>query len=157
MFTQVNVFQTSNKNKENIMSLEQNLEHNKEVLRSVIEEGFNSGNYAALDALFVPNYKEHQFGLKTTLQGFKEDIRSLRTGFPDFHLTIEDITADADTVWILMTARGTNLGPFMGPPTGKPMIITVMDVCRFENGKIAEHWGVPDRFALMAQLGLLPR
>jgi predicted ester cyclase len=32
-----------------------------------------------------------------------------------------------------------------------------MDVCRFENGKIVEHWGVPDRFAVMAQLGLLPQ
>ncbi len=131
-------------------------EQNKAVLRRVIEEGFNKGNYAALDALFTPDYKEHQFSLKTTLEGFKEDIRYLRTGFPDFHLTIEDITANADTVWIRMTARGTNLGPFMGPPTGKPITITVMDVCRFENGKIVEHWGVPDRFAVMAQLGLLP-
>lgn len=41
--------------------------------------------------------------------------------------------------------------------TGKPIVITVMDVCRFERGKIVEHWGVPDRFALLAQLGLLPQ
>ncbi len=94
--------------------------------------------------------------MKTTLEGLKEDIRYLRTGFPDFHLTIENSIADADTVWILMTARGTNHGHFMGPPTGKPITITVMDVCRFENGKIVEHWGVPDRFAVLAQLGLLP-
>ena len=132
-------------------------EQNKAVLRRVIEEGFNKGNYAALDALFAPDYKEHQFSLKTTLVGFKEDIRYLRTGFPDFHLTIEQITADEDKVWLLMTARGTNLGPFMGPPTGKPIAITVMDVCRFENGKIVEHWGSPDRFAVMVQLGLLPQ
>ncbi len=132
-------------------------EHNQEVLRLVIEEGFNKGNYAALDALFAPSYQEHQFGMKTTLAGFKEDIAYLRAGFPDLHLTIEDSIADADKVWIRMTARGTNLGPFIGPPTGKPMTITVMDVCRFENGKIAEHWGVPDRFAVMAQLGLLPQ
>lgn len=132
-------------------------ERNLAVLRLVIEEGFNRGNYAALDALFAPDYREHQFGLKTTLEGFKEDIQYLRTGFPDLHLTIEQSIADADRVWILMTARGTNLGPFIGPPTGKPMSITVMDVCRFENGKIVEHWGVPDRFAVMAQLGLLPQ
>jgi predicted ester cyclase len=35
------------------------------------------------------------------------------------------------------------------------MEITVMDVCRFENGQIVEHWGVPDRFAVLMQLGLL--
>jgi predicted ester cyclase len=98
-----------------------------------------------------------RFSLKTTLEGFKEDIHSLRTGFPDFHLTVEDIIADRDKVWIRMRARGTNLGSFTGSPTGKSITITVMDVCRFENGKIVEHWGVPDRFALLVQLGLLPR
>lgn len=45
----------------------------------------------------------------------------------------------------------------MGPPNGKPFQITVYDTCRFENGRIVEHWGVPDRFALLAQLGMLPR
>ena len=130
---------------------------NQEVLRSVIEEGFNKGNYDALDALFAPSYHEHQFGLKTTLEGFKEDIQYLRGGFPDLHLTIEDMISNADRVWIRMTAQGTNHGPFMGPPTGKPIQITVMDVCRFENGRIVEHWGVPDRFAVLAQLGLLPQ
>jgi predicted ester cyclase len=73
------------------------------------------------------------------------------------HLTIEDMAAVGDRVWIRMTARGTNLGPMFGPPTANEMTITVFDVCRFENGKIVEHWGVPDRFALMAQLGLLPQ
>ncbi len=130
-------------------------EQNQEVLRRVIEEGFNKGNYAALDSLFAPGYREHQFSLKPTLDGFKEDIQYLRTAFPDLHLAIEQSCAVADTVWIRITARGTNLGPFIGPPTGKSITITVMDVCRFENGKIVEHWGVPDRFALMAQLGLL--
>ena len=130
---------------------------NQEVLRLVIEEGFNKGNYAALDELFTADYQENQFALHTTLEGFKNDIRALRAGFPDFRLTVEDIIANTDTVWIRMTARGTNLGPFMGPPTGKSIAITVMDVCRFENGKIAEHWGVPDRFAVLAQLGLLAK
>jgi steroid delta-isomerase-like uncharacterized protein len=132
-------------------------DRNQEVLRQVIEEGFNKGNYDALDALFAPGYQEHQFGMKRTLEGFKEDIQFIRTAFPDLHLTIDDMTADGDKVWIRMTARGTNLGPLAGPPTGKPMTITVMDVCRFENGRIVEHWGVPDRFAQMAQLGLLPK
>ncbi len=133
------------------------VEQNQDVMRRVIEEGFNKGNYDALDALYAPGLQEHQFGMKPTLAGFKEDIAYLRGGFPDFHLTIDDMIAADDMVWIRMTARGTNNGPFMGPPTGKPMTVTVFDVCRFEDGRITEHWGVPDRFALMAQLGLLPR
>jgi predicted ester cyclase len=132
-------------------------EQHLEVLRRVIEEGFNQGNYAALDALFAPDYREHQFGLKPTLEGLKQDIQYLRAAFPDLHLTIEDSIACGNKAWIRMTARGTNLGPFIGPPTGKSIAITVMDVCQFANGKIVEHWGVPDRFAVMAQLGLLPK
>jgi predicted ester cyclase len=132
-------------------------ESSLEVFRMVIEEGFNKGNYGALDALFAPNYQEHQFGLKATLEGFKKDIQSLRAGFPDFRLTIEETVADGDKLWVRMTARGTNQGPFFGPPTGKSVTVTVFDVCRFEDGRIVEHWGVPDRFALMAQLGSLPQ
>ena len=132
-------------------------EQNQGVLQSVIEEGFNKGNYEALDSLFAADYREHQFGLQQTLAGFKQDIQWLRTAFPDLHLTIEDMVADGDKVWVRMTARGTNLGPLVGPATGKLMTIAVMDVCRFENGKIVEHWGIPDRFAQMAQLGLLPQ
>jgi predicted ester cyclase len=32
----------------------------------------------------------------------------------------------------------------------------VFDVCRFEDGKIVEHWGVPDQLGMMMQLGLIP-
>jgi predicted ester cyclase len=35
--------------------------------------------------------------------------------------------------------------------------LTVIDVCRIVNGRIVEHWGVPDRFALLAQTGVLDR
>jgi predicted ester cyclase len=132
-------------------------EINKTALRQVIEEAFNKGNYAVLRDIFNPNYVEHQFGLKPTIEGMQADIQFLRTAFPDFTLTIEEMIADGDRVWVRMTARGTNLGGFMGPPNGKSFRITVVDICRFEDGKIVEHWGVPDRFALLAQLGLLPQ
>jgi predicted ester cyclase len=58
---------------------------------------------------------------------------------------------------LTLTCRGTNRGGFMGPPNGKSFEITVIDIARYEDGKIVEHWGVPDRFAVMAQLGLLPK
>ena len=87
----------------------------------------------------------------------QSDIQFLRTAFPDFKLIIEDMLAQGDKVWVRMTARGTNLGGFMGPPNGKSFEVTVFDQCRFNDGKIVEHWGSPDRFALLAQLGLLPQ
>ena len=132
-------------------------EQNKSVFRTIIEEAINNGHYDVIDGLFAQDYAEHQFGLKPTLAGMKEDFAFLRRAFPDLHLTIEDMIADDDTVWGRMTARGTNHGPFMGPPTGKRMEITVIDILRFRDGLIVAHWGTPDRFAAMAQLGLLPQ
>lgn len=132
-------------------------EQHQRMFRLVIEEALNKGNFDVLDGLFAPDYVEHQFGLKTTVEGMKEDFTFLRCAFPDLHMTIEDMIANNDTVWGRMTARGTNLGPFMGPPTGKYMEITVIDILRFADGLIVDHWGSPDRFAAMAQLGLLPK
>ena len=131
-------------------------EENEEVLRQVIEEGFNRGNYDALDALYAPDLKEHQFGMSNELDGIKRHIQWLRTAYPDFHMTIEDVVADGDKVWMRLSARGTNTGPLYGPPTGKTMAVDVFEVCRLENGRIVEHWGVSDRYAQMLQLGLLP-
>lgn len=92
-----------------------------------------------------------------TLAGFKQSIAGLRRAIADLALTIDEMITSGDKVWVRMTARGTHRGPLMGfAPTGKSYEITVMDVCRFAGGKIVEHWGVPDRFALLAQLGLLP-
>jgi len=136
------------------MSTEQNIA----TFRRVIEEGFNKGNMDALDDCFASDYLEHQFDLPPTLEGFKGSIRYLRNTFAEFSLTIEDMITQEDMVWMRMTGRGTHSQEFMGrPPTGKSFEITVVDICRFEKGKIIEHWGVPDRFHLIAQLGFLPK
>jgi steroid delta-isomerase-like uncharacterized protein len=128
------------------------------VLRRVIEEGFGQGNLAVLDEVIAPQIIEHQPGLPPTREGLKAVITELRRIFPDLTFTVEDMTTDGDKVWGRFTARGTHRGETMGhPPTGKSMEITVMDIIRVEDGKLVEHWGVPDRFHQLEQLGLLPR
>ncbi len=132
-------------------------EQNEEILRQVIAGAFNDGRIDVLQAHFNPAYIEHQFGLKSTIEGMHQDILSLHASFPDFSLTIDDIVVVEDKVWARMTARGTNRGGFMGPPNDKSFAAAVFDMVRFEDGKIVEHWGSPDRFAILAQLGLLPQ
>lgn len=132
--------------------------HNMQVMRRVIEEAFSAGNYAVLEECYTPTWIEHQFDMASDVQGLAGAIRYLRETFAPFSLTINHMVAEGDKVWLLMTGSGTHSREFMGkPPTGKPYTITVMDVCRFENGKIVEHWGVPDRLHLMTQLGVLPQ
>ncbi len=125
--------------------------------RRVIEEAFNQQDYRVLYDVFETDFIEHQFGISPTIAGIQGDIDFLHKKFPDFRLRIDELAVAGDRVWARMTATGTNQGGFMGPPNGKRFEIAVFDEARFQNGKIVEHWGSPDRFALLAQLDRLPR
>ena len=87
----------------------------------------------------------------------KEAIRQVHTTTPDLSFTIEDAVEFGNTIWVRAEARGTATGPFFGPPSGRPVKLTVIDIARVVDGRIVEHWGVPDRFALLAQTGVLDR
>ena len=131
----------------------------RDVVRRLIEEGFNEGNLEVVDALTSPALVEHQnFGPDHApgAEGVRAVVESLRRAFSDFQLAIEDLAAAGDTVWLRMVATGTNDGSFMGnAPTGRPMRIDVFDVIRVEDGRMVEHWGVPDRLGALLQLGLM--
>jgi predicted ester cyclase len=76
---------------------------------------------------------------------------------PDLRFTIEDTVEAGDVIWVRTRGRGTATGPFFGAPSGRPLDFTVIDVARVVDGRIVEHWGVPDRFAVLAQTGVLAR
>jgi len=128
------------------------------LVRQLIEEGFNNGNLDVLDELISPDMVEHQnYGPNHApgAEGVKAVIASLRRAFTDFHLEIEDVAVNGDTVWLRMTGTGTNDGSFMShPPTGRSMRTAVFDSLRVGNDRIVEHWGVPDRLGTLFQLGL---
>jgi predicted ester cyclase len=130
------------------------------IFRRLIEEGFNRGDLSVADAVTSPDLAEHQeFGPDHApgAEGVRAVISSLRA-FSDFHLEIEDTAVSGDAVWARLTATGTHDGPFMGhPPTGRQMRATVFDVVRVVDGRMVEHWGVPDRLSVLYQLGIVPR
>jgi predicted ester cyclase len=131
-------------------------ENNRKLALRLLEEGFNKGNLLVVDELVAADMKEYQRGNSDGAEGVKEVISTLREWFPDFHMYPEDVSAVGDKVWIRCAASGTNYGRFMGnPPTGKKMKIDVVDIFRYADGKIVEHWGVPDQLGVMLQLGLL--
>lgn len=131
---------------------------NERVFRRLFDEGFSQGNLAVVDELVAPEFVEHQRGARSGLDGLKELITQLRGWFPDLTLTIGDLAKHDDKVWGRIVARGTHQGTVMGfPPTGKRIQIDIIDICRFAEGKMVEHWGVPDVLAMLEQIGLFPR
>lgn len=131
---------------------------NEQLFRIFIGEGFSKGDITVFDKHASSDFVEHQYGFNPpNAEGVKKSIGILHNAFPDFSLTVEELVADGDKVWGRMTARGTQKGQFGPmPPTGKKFEITVIDIMRFKDGKLVEHWGVPDRLALMEQLGMKP-
>ncbi|MGZ4549295.1 MAG: ester cyclase [Blastococcus sp.] len=131
------------------------------VLRRIFDEGFATGDGAVVDELCSPDLVEHQFGLAGSgaeaVAHLKAAMADVHRAVPDMAFTIEDSVERGDTIWVRARGRGTATGPFFGPPSGHPVDITVIDVARVVDGRIVEHWGVPDRFALLAQTGVLAR
>lgn len=130
-------------------------------LRRIFEEGFATGNAGIVDEVAAPDLIEHQFGLSGTgpeaLAHVRSAIQDVHRMAPDATFTIEDAAACDDRVWVRVRLQGTATGPFFGPPSGRPLDIAVFDEARIVDGRIVEHWGVPDRFAVLAQTGVLDR
>ena len=135
-------------------------EQNKALMRRMVEEIFNQGNMDMLGEFMAPEYVEREKlppGVASDREGAKRMTVMLRKAFPDFKATIEDIIAEGDKVVVRMTWSGTQTGKFMGiPPTGKSVSFGVIDILRFSGDKMVEHWGIPDRLAMMQQLGVFP-
>ena len=135
-------------------------EQNKATFRRMVDEVFNRGNLDLIDEILTSNFAEREElppGFPSGGEGVKQLTKVLRSAFPDFKATIEDMIAEGDKVVVRMTWKGTHQGEFLGvPPTGKRVSFGVIDIVRFEGGKFAEHWGLWDSTKMMQQIGAAP-
>ena len=129
------------------------------IVRRLIDEAFSQGQLGVCDELIADDMVEHQDygpGHPSGADGAKAVVTALRRAFSDFKLEIEDLAVAGDTVWARNVATGTHDGPYMGhPPTGRTFRIDVVDMMRVVDGRIVEHWGVPDRLGVLRQLGVV--
>ena len=140
------------------------LEENKAIVRRYTE-ACNKKDLALLDELVAPDYFHSAFQLRGR-EEYKQFETMLWTAFPDWHETIEDITAEGDKVWYRMKITGTHTGEYRGlapwtgekitlAPTGKKFTMTGVSIKRIVDGKIVESWGVYDMLDLLKQLGVI--
>jgi steroid delta-isomerase-like uncharacterized protein len=135
------------------------VEENKTFIRRFYEEVFNKRNLAAIDDFIAPDHIDHTLpaGLPIGPEGTKQAIAMTLSGFPDLHITIEDMIAEGDKVVIRFTTHGTQQGAFGSiPPTGKQVAVSTIEITRMAGGKIVEDWGLDDRLGVLQQLGLVP-
>ncbi len=136
-------------------------EKNKTIVRRIFEDGENEGDVDAIASLTAPDFFDHDVHVETGIPGGPEDLReallAIRKGFPDIHVTIEDILAEGEKVVVRNTWRGTHEGEFNGiPATGRRVEISGVVIWRVSDGLISERWAVIDTLGLLRQLGVIP-
>ena len=135
------------------------IEENKAKTRQVVEEFWNQGNMALFDKIWATNFVNHDpfHPHVSDREGYKQWVIIVRTAFPDFKITIEDMIAEGDKVVVRWTFRGTQKGELPGiPPTGKQVTQMGININRIADGKVVESWRSADDFGLLQQLGVIP-
>jgi predicted ester cyclase len=138
------------------------LAQNRAIGRRVLLELWGEGNLALADELYAPNYIDHvgsgpEPSRVSGPDGIKQGVTLFRTAFPDLAYTVEDEMAERDLVLTRFSARGTNLGPFLGhAPTGRVVTYSGFDMNRIAGSRIVESWVSYDALGLLQQLGLVP-
>jgi steroid delta-isomerase-like uncharacterized protein len=127
-------------------------ERNKALVRRWIQEGFNEQRLTVVDELFVERFAVN--GQVVGRDGLKQSMSRHLGGFPDLHVTIDEIVAEGNKVAIWYTVQGTHRGEFEGiPPTHKQVKWFGFDLLSLESGRIAEGRFVSDLLGLLRQLG----
>ena len=132
------------------------IKENKALVRRVVE----FWNRRDLDAFFKvlsPEYVEHLPSGDVTLEQLKKYADNFFTAFPDIEIIIKDMVAEGDKVAVLVNWQATHRGEYLGiPATGKRVSFGVIDIMRFADGVVVEHWGQMDSMGMMQQLGVVP-
>ncbi len=133
-------------------------EENKLIASRDAVEVWNEANLSLIDQIvgegFVGNY---DLATVAGLEAYKQYVSESLATYPDYHITIEDIVAEGDLVFLRTTITATHLGPLGSiPATGMPWTESAIAMYRIAGGKIVETWQLNDMLSVLMQIGLVP-
>jgi len=136
-------------------------EQNKAIALEFLEQAWGERDLEATYERFVkPDQVAHLAGYPEPFRSREESLEWARTyqaAFGDQELTIEAVAAEGDHVALRFRTAQTHRGRYMGvAPLGNRVEMTVLQMMRFEDGKIAEVWFMFDPLDVMQQLGVFP-
>ena len=131
-------------------------EANKALVRRFYDEVSNQGRIEVIDQICTPDFITHSppSGTEPNPEGMKQMVGIVRSAFPDWNITVEEMISEGNTVVARITIRGTHTGDFMGiPATGKAFAVKGMDLLHVVDGKATEVWHYEEEGALWATVG----
>lgn len=128
---------------------------NKELIRAFFT-GLNERDLSSAVSAISPEFIHHSTGARGH-DGMRAFGEMFLGGFPDMHITIDDVIGEGDRVVTRGRWTGTHQGDFMGiPATGRSVDVEYIDLWRVEDGLLAENWVQMDIMGMMQQLGVVP-
>jgi steroid delta-isomerase-like uncharacterized protein len=95
-------------------------------------------------------------GTHTGRVAIEQVYRGWFAAFPDLKVLTEQLVLEGDTVALVMTLAGTDVGGFMGlPPTGRHFQFPGVFVFTVENGEIVREQRIYDFTGMLVQIGVL--
>lgn len=128
----------NDKSKSNNDAGEKNLAASHEITKS-IESGDVSklGDYIATDAV---DHAGMPKGDVKGLESIKSELGKMHSMAKDMKMeTIKEL-ADGEYVFEWLRGTGTSLSPEMGFPVNTKFDMNTVEVSRFKDGKVSEHW-----------------
>ena len=130
------------------------LEANKAIVRSTIE-AINTRDLSSIDDLVESDFVDHM-RQRRGREGLKQFLTMIFKSFSDFHMTIEDMIAEGDKVWVRTTITATHTGEFAGlVPTGQKFTEPSIWIYRIIVGKVVERWDVQDELDFYKKIGAI--
>ncbi len=146
-----------NKNKEIIRTLYNAIENNNlSEAKSVLGNNYKVTNYGSM--------YDHPAGNADKTKTYQEatpslmaNITYIHRAFSNVKLTITDILAEGDQVFVSSEMAGNQTGQWMGyAPTGKRLILHLFAIYVVENGKIVKVTDMHNDLNVLQQLGYMP-
>jgi predicted SnoaL-like aldol condensation-catalyzing enzyme len=112
------------------------------LVRRAIEAIWNRGELVVADELFGPDYVNHDGLIPDFVRGpeaIKISVAVYRIAFPDLRITVDELSADGETVVIHWTARRVTPGA-NSTAIADQTVLTGMTRSLVSGGKIVESW-----------------
>jgi steroid delta-isomerase-like uncharacterized protein len=132
---------------------------NAMIVRGFVDEVITRGNIeAAAHYVWEDVVEQVPFpGQGPGLDGLKDILRAIRTGFPDIVFSIQEQISEDNRVVSRFEWIGTHNGEFLGiPATGRSVRVWGIVIDRLKDGRIKDTRIIMDTIGLMGQLGVLP-
>ena len=134
------------------------IRRNKEALLRFQEEVFNHNDWSIenLSKHLTSDFVDHAAmpGDLPGLEGVQSRFSAWQAAFEDAAEEDVKMIGEGDFVAVLYNLHARHTGEYLGiAPTNRQLTIPGIEMLRFRDGKISEHWGIYDFLTTAEQIG----